>query len=55
MEKRFLISITKGFYFNNGQNDVSSLAIHGNKLEVNPTQGTATTKKRAAIYSGRPK
>lgn len=53
MEKRFLSSKTKRFYFNNGEEDVSYVAIHGDELEVDPSQDATTAKRRAAIYRGR--
>ena len=49
MEKRFLNSKTKRFYFNNGEKDVSYVAIHGDELEVNPSQDGTTNKKRDAV------
>ncbi len=53
MEKRFLSSKTKRFYFNNGQADVSYVAIHGDELEVDPTQDGTVTGRRDAVYRGR--
>lgn len=53
MEKRFLENKTKRFYFNNGIEDTSYVAIHGDELEVDPAQDNTNNPRRDAIYRGR--
>ncbi|MBQ4913777.1 MBL fold metallo-hydrolase [Maribacter sp. MMG018] len=53
MEKRFLGVKTKRFYFNNGIEDVSYVAIYGDELEVDPAEDGTAQDYRMAIYRGR--
>ena len=53
MEKRFLANKTKRFYFNNGLEDTSYVAIHGDELDVDPSQDNTNNPRRDAIYRGR--
>ncbi|WP_289644250.1 ComEC/Rec2 family competence protein [Maribacter aestuarii] len=53
MEKRFLANKTKRFYFNNGVEDTSYVAIHGDELLVDPAQDNTTNTRRDATYRGR--
>ncbi|MGB3150111.1 MAG: MBL fold metallo-hydrolase, partial [Maribacter sp.] len=53
MERRFLANKTKRFYFNNGIEDTSYVAIRGDELEVDPAQDQTNDKRRDAVYRGR--
>lgn len=53
METRFLGTKTKRFYFNNGIEDVSYVAIYGDEILVDSLEDTTTNTYRTAVYRGR--
>ncbi|MEK6154071.1 MBL fold metallo-hydrolase [Flavobacteriaceae bacterium 3-367] len=54
MAKKFLGQKTKRFYFNNGVEDVSYVAIYGDQFELDTAQDGTAADRRDATYRGRP-
>lgn len=53
MVKRYLGHKTKRFYFHNGQEQTSYVAIFGDEFELDPAQDNTASQDRDAIYRGR--